>query len=98
MNSLALLEYKKSSVCALANATKDKMHVIYRRYEGIFESDEVESLVTVYQALYPGVEFEHVPMTHEIFHELQMKPLLLPSPKEAILLLFVPTSLELVVV
>ena len=45
-------DYKKSSLCIPSeiNATQGPM---YRRYERLFNSSEVESLTKVYQALYP---------------------------------------------
>ena len=51
MDSSDLLEYKKNSVCILSqiNATDNPMHILYRRYEGLFYSDEVESLTSVYK-------------------------------------------------
>ena len=51
-----------------------------------FDSDEVESLTTVYQALYPGIAFEHIPMVHERFHELQV--LLIPKHSSKYMICF----------
>ena len=49
MDSSDLLEYKKNSVCILSqiNATEGPMHMLYGRYEGLFYSDEVESITSV---------------------------------------------------
>ena len=69
-----LLNYKKNSICVPSqiNAREGPMHKLYRRYESIFPSDELASLTTVYQALYPNTAFEHVPMVHERFHALEV--------------------------
>ena len=74
VDSSSLLAYKKSSICTLpeVDATQGPMYVLYRRYEGIFDSSDIESLTTVYQTLYSGVTFKHIPMTHEQFHELRV--------------------------
>ena len=71
MDSSDLLNYKKISLCIPSeiNATHGPM---YRRYERLFDSSEVESLTKVYQALYPCVALPHIPMVHEIFHELKL--------------------------
>ena len=48
------------------------MHMLYRRYEGLFNYDEVESLTSVYKALYPSIALEHISMVHERFHTLRV--------------------------
>ena len=74
VDSSSLLQYKKNSLCALASidATESAMHALYRRYEGIFDSDEIHCLTCVYQTLYPGRQLKHIPMMHEKFQELQI--------------------------
>ena len=74
VDSSDLLEYKKSSICipSHVNATEGPMHILYRRYEGLFNPDEVESLGTVYQALYPDITFDHIPMVYESVRELRV--------------------------
>ena len=74
VDSSDLLNYKKSSFCIPSeiNATEGPMYTLYRRYERLFDSSEVESLTKVYQALYPCVALPHIPMVHEIFHELKV--------------------------
>lgn len=73
VDSSNLLEYKKNSYCILSevNATEGPMPMLYRKYEHLFDSYEVESLTTVYQTLYPGVSL-HIPMRHERFHQLRV--------------------------
>jgi hypothetical protein len=70
VDSSSLLEYKTNSLCALGSidATEGAMHKLYRSYEGLFDSDEIDSLTSVYHALYPGLRLEHLPMMHEKFH------------------------------
>ena len=69
-----LLAYRKNSFCvpSLINAPESPMHKLYRKYESVFQPDEMASLTAVYQTLYPNVIFEIVPMVHERFHVLEV--------------------------
>ena len=82
VDSSHLLDYKKSAynVLSAINATESSIHILYRRYECLLDSSEVESLTTVYNTLYPSSSF-HVPMTHERFHALRVFNELLVSQK-----------------
>ena len=71
VDSLSLLDYKRNASCFLANidASESTMHIIPRRYESFFDSDEISSLTAVYDVLYPGVKIR---MFHERFLELKV--------------------------
>lgn len=73
VDSLDLLEYKKSCTSTLSNidASEGLMYTCSRKYEALFNSIEVESLTSVYSTLYPGLMMRHVPMVYERFHELK---------------------------
>ena len=54
------------------DVSKSTMHIIPRRYESFFDSDEISSLIAVYDVLYPGLEIRHIPMLNERFLELKV--------------------------
>ena len=57
---------------SLIDAKEGPMHKLYRRYECVLQSDELESLTTVYQTLYPNAKLERIPMVHERFNTLEV--------------------------
>ena len=100
VDSIDLLEYKKSSFCipSQINSIEGPMHMLYRRYEGLFDPEEVESLTSVYKALILVLNFHIHPWYMKGFtsFECSTKLLFHQSLKDIIPQLYVLIGLGLV--
>ena len=75
IDSLLLASYMENVSCPLdkIDASEKEFHCpLGKKYEKLLPPEEVQWLKDVYLALYPQQPSLHVPMLHEVFHEINV--------------------------